>query len=59
MNPYEPNLRNTTARLSAWIRGLLRTYRKPLLVILAATATMAVGVSASQAPQPQLAMIAH
>ncbi len=37
-------------RTSAWVRGLLRIYRKPLLIILAATATLAVGVGAADAP---------
>ncbi len=51
MNPYEANMRNVSARLGAWVRGMLRIYRKPLLVIIAATATMAVGVSATDAPK--------
>ena len=50
MNPYEANLTNTTARVGAWLRGLLRRYRKPILVAAAATATLVVCVSATQAP---------
>ncbi|MFZ4688793.1 MAG: hypothetical protein ACOYLS_06125 [Polymorphobacter sp.] len=50
MNPYEPTLPNVIARVTAWCRGLLRRYRRPLLVIVAATATVAVGVSAAIAP---------
>lgn len=48
MNPYEANLRNVSARMSAWTRGMLRLYRKPLIVLLLASVTTAVGVSASQ-----------
>lgn len=50
MNPYEANFSNMATRTSAWVRGLLRIYRKPLLIILAATATLAVGVGAADAP---------
>ena len=50
MNPYEANFSNTVARLSAWGRCMLRRYRRPLLVIAAATATMAIGVNAGDAP---------
>jgi hypothetical protein len=47
MNPYEANLRNVSARLGAWTRGMLRLYRKPLIVLLVASVTTAVGVSAA------------
>lgn len=50
MNPYEANFTNTVSRLGAWCRGMLRRYRRPLLAIGAATATMAIGVSAAHAP---------
>ncbi len=50
MNPYEANFGNTIARLGAWGRGMLRRYRRPLFAIVAATATMAIGVSAARAP---------
>ena len=50
MNPYEMTFANTVSRLGAWLRGLLRRYRRPLLIVLAATGTLAVGVSAGQAP---------
>jgi hypothetical protein len=52
MNPYEANFSNTVARLGAWGRGMLRRYRRPLWAIAAATATMAIGVSAANAPAP-------
>jgi len=47
MNPYEANLRNVSARMGAWARGMLRLYRKPLIVLLLASVTTAVGVSAA------------
>ena len=50
MNPYEANFTNTARRLRAWVRCMLRRHRRPLLAIAAATATMAIGVSAGQAP---------
>jgi len=50
MNPYEANISNTVARLGAWGRGMLRRYRRPLWAIFAATATIAIGVNAAQAP---------
>lgn len=50
MNPYEANLSNTAARLGAWVRGMVRRYRQPLLAIAAAGAVMAIGVSATRAP---------
>lgn len=48
MNPYEANVRNVSARLGAWARGMLRLYRKPLMLLLLASVTTAVGVSAAQ-----------
>jgi hypothetical protein len=56
MNPYEANLANGAARIGAWVRGMLRRYRRPLLIAIAATATIGVGVSASQVPEPQIAL---
>jgi hypothetical protein len=50
MNPYEANFSNTLARIGAWNRGMLRRYRRPLWVVAAAMATMAIGVSAANAP---------
>ena len=50
-NRYEANVANTVSRVAAWLRGLTRRYRKPLFVMVAATATLAVGVSAGQAPK--------
>ncbi len=48
MNPYDANVRNVSARLGAWARGMVRLYRKPLIVLLLASITTAVGVSAAQ-----------
>lgn len=50
MNPYEANFSNTVSRLRAWGRGMLRRYRRQMWAIFAATATIAIGVSAAQAP---------
>jgi hypothetical protein len=50
MNPYEATVANTVSRMAAWVRGIIRRYRRPLFVIGAATATLVVGVSAGQAP---------
>ncbi len=50
MNPYEANLSNTASRLRAWVFGMVRLYRQPLLALAAAGAVMAVGVSATRAP---------
>nr|WP_310524333.1 hypothetical protein [Polymorphobacter sp.] len=49
-NPYEATLGNTVSRMSAWLRGALRRYRKPIFVTLAATGTLVIGVSAGLAP---------
>jgi hypothetical protein len=58
MNPYEANLSNTVARLGAWVRGIVRLYRQPLLALAAAGAVMAIGVGATRAPaQPPLAAV--
>jgi hypothetical protein len=48
MNPYDANFRNVSARLGAWALGMVRLYRRPLIVILLASVTTAVGVNASQ-----------
>ena len=50
MNPYEATVSNTLARMGAWLRGMARRYRRQLFVIAAATTTVAVSVSAGQAP---------
>ena len=50
MNPYEANVQNIVLRLAAWLRGMLRLYRRPLLALAIASMTMAVGVSAGQEP---------
>ncbi len=49
-NPYAPTLGNTLARLGVWVRGVVRMHRRALLLTLAAGATLAVGVNASEAP---------
>jgi hypothetical protein len=54
MDPYEANLRNTFVRVGAWLRGMVRRYRRPLLVVAAAGVSMAIGVSASDAPMPAM-----
>lgn len=60
MNPYEATFGNVLSRIGAWVRGCLHRYRKPLLVMLAATATLAVGVSAASPPsQIQIASAAE
>jgi hypothetical protein len=58
MNPYEANARNLVVRLNAWVRGMVRLYRKPLLVLLMAGATTAVSVSASQPETAEPVMMA-
>lgn len=50
MNPYEMTLANTLSRIGAWLRGVSRRYRQPLLIMFAATGMLAVGVSAGTAP---------
>lgn len=52
MNPYEATLPRVLARIGAWLRGLAKRYRRPLLVAVAATATLAVGVAGGAAGQP-------
>lgn len=48
MNPYEANFRNVSARLGAWVLGMARLYRRPLIVLIVASVTTAVGVNAAQ-----------
>jgi hypothetical protein len=50
MNPYEANVHNIVLRLAAWLRGMVRLYRRPLLLMAIASMTMAVSVSAGQEP---------
>lgn len=50
MNPYEATMSNVVSRLAAWVRGVLKRYRKPLFVIGAATATLVASVNAGLAP---------
>ncbi len=58
MNPYEANVRNVSWRMIAWGRGMTKRYRKALLVLLLASVTTAVGVSASQGGQPAIEVTA-
>lgn len=51
-DPYRANLSNTSSRVAAWLRGMGRRYRRPILLLAAASATFAVGVAAGQAPAP-------
>jgi hypothetical protein len=59
MNPYEATFGNVMSRVGAWVRGCLHRYRKPLLVMVAATATLAVGVSAGNPPAHTQIASAH
>lgn len=52
MNPYEANVQNVALRLGAWLRGMVRLYRRPLLLMAVASVTMAVSVNAGQDPEP-------
>lgn len=52
MNPYEANFPNVMARVGAWLRGAARHYRRPLLVVAAASVTLVVSVSAGPAEPP-------
>ncbi len=54
VNAYEANVWNVSARVSAWLRGLVRMYRRPLMVLLVASVTTAVGVSAGQSAAPDM-----
>jgi hypothetical protein len=57
MNPYEATLPNLFARVAAWLRGLLRLYRRPLLLALTAggIAALALGTSLGPAASPATA----
>jgi hypothetical protein len=47
MNPYEVTLPNVLARVAAWLRGLLRLYRRPLLIALLAGGVTGLGLGTS------------
>ncbi len=49
MNPYEATLTNVLARVRAWLRGVARRYRKPLMLAVLATATIAASVNTGRA----------
>ncbi len=59
MNTYEANFTNTMARIGAWNRGMLRRYRRPVWAIVAASAAMAVSISAAQAPANPVVIVAR
>lgn len=50
MNPYEATLTNVMARVNAWVRGVLRRYRKPLAVMILVIVAIAASINAGQAP---------
>ena len=55
MNPYDPNMANLLIRLKAWVRGLFRRYRRPLLavVVVVVAAALGIGVSTDQTAPPE------
>jgi hypothetical protein len=61
MNPYEATLPNVLARVATWLRGLLRLYRRPLLIALmtGAAAALALGTSLGPAASPATASAPH
>jgi hypothetical protein len=44
MNPYDATLTNFATRINAWLRGLVRRYRRPLLIGLFAVSAIFAGV---------------
>lgn len=57
MNPYEATLPNVLSRVRAWLRGLLRLYRRPLLIaaLTGIVATLAFGASLGPVASPATA----
>ena len=53
MNPYDPNMANLLIRLKAWVRGLFRRYRRPLLAVAVVAAALGIGVSTDQTAPPE------
>ena len=53
MNPYDPNMANLLIRLKAWVRGLFRRYRRPLLAVVVVAAALGIGVSIDQTAPPE------
>ena len=53
MNPYDPNMANLLIRLKAWVRGLFRRYRRPLLAVVVVAAALGIGVSTDQTAPPE------
>jgi hypothetical protein len=60
MNPYEATLPNIASRISAWVRGLLRLYRRPLLIVAGTAMLIAAGFGAAFVPalSPAIAVTA-
>jgi hypothetical protein len=52
MNPYDATVRNVAARLGVWVYGMVRLYRRPLVILALASATMVAAVDARQAKAP-------
>jgi hypothetical protein len=48
-NPYEATLANVIFRVHAWVRGLVRHYRRPLMLAIIASVTFAIGINAGHA----------
>ncbi|MFZ4111435.1 MAG: hypothetical protein ACOYKQ_13315 [Polymorphobacter sp.] len=53
MNPYDPNMANLLIRLKAWVHGLFRRYRRPLLAVAVVAAALGIGVSTDQTAPPE------
>jgi hypothetical protein len=52
MNPYDATVKNIAARLRVWVFGMVRLYRRPLVILALASATMVATVQARQAEAP-------
>lgn len=50
MNPYEASLPNIAARLRAWVRGIMRLYRRPLLAATGVGMLVALGAGGAFPP---------
>jgi hypothetical protein len=52
MNPYDATVKNVAARLGVWVFGMVRLYRRPLVILALASATMVATVHAGQTEAP-------
>ncbi|WP_439534197.1 hypothetical protein [Polymorphobacter sp.] len=52
MNPYDATMRNAAARIGVWLYGMARLYRRPLMIMALASATMVASVSATSHQAP-------